>query len=211
MRRLLVVTATASLLLSVAGCGGSSGGADKSVAPSTALPSSATSAGKPIFPASEGPTGADRVTHGPVSIVMPSTFEQQGDAAEQSKSTTMTYVSKRRQGTQRVAIGVTWSTTKDTKSAKQEAQAFRGQLLDVEHVKDLRMVKVTWPGLRDAYQFAYTDHNVSPGMQTLVLMGSTSDGQYVSVTSKAPKALVEPLHVTAVCGSLRTAAAKHDT
>ncbi|MFC6708039.1 hypothetical protein [Flexivirga alba] len=207
MRRLLVAAAAMGVVLAAAGCGGNSAGAG----PSTALPPSATSTGKPIFPASKGPSGASRVTHGPLSIAMPSTFEQQGDAVRQSKSTTVTYASTRREGSQRVAIGVTWSNTKDTKSAKQEAQAFRGQLLDVEHVKDLRMVKVSWPGLRDAYQFAYTDHNVSPGMQTLVLMGSTADGQYVSVTAKAPSALVEPLQVTDICGSLQAGAATSGT
>lgn len=203
MRRLLLVTFTASVVLAAAGCGSGSGSAEGSAAPSTSLPPSATSTGKPLFPVSKGPSGAQRVAPGPVSIAMPSSFEQQGAAVRQTKSSTVTYASSRRAGTQRVAIGVTWSNTKDTKSAKQEAQVFRGQLLDVEHVKDLQMVKVTWPGLRDAYQFAYTDHNVSPGMQTLVLMGETAGGQYVSVTAKAPQALVEPLHVPAICGSLR--------
>lgn len=211
MRRMLVVTATVSVLLSVAGCGGSSGGADKSVAPSTALPPSARSTEKPIFPASDGPGGAERVTHGPVSLAVPPTFEQQGDAVKQSTSTTVTYGSTRREGTQRVAIGVTWSNSKDGKSAKQEAQAFRGQLLDVEHVKDLRMVKVSWPGLQDAYQFAYTDHNVSPGMQTLVLMGEDAGGQYISVTAKSPASLKAPLQVESICGSLRLAKASSGT
>ncbi|HWC22385.1 MAG TPA: hypothetical protein VG502_08820 [Flexivirga sp.] len=207
MKRLLATTATVSVLMLAAGCGGGSGGADRSAAPSTSLPPSATSTGKPIFPASNGPSGAGRVTQGPLSIAMPSAFEQQGDETKQSKATTVTYASTRKEGSQRAAIGLTWSTTQHTKSAKQEAQAFRGQLLDVEHVKDLRMVQVAWPGLREAYQFAYTDHNVSPGVQTFVLMGSTGDGQYVSVTAKAPPALVGPLDIEAVCGSLRMSTA----
>ena len=65
------------------------------------------------------------------------------------------------------------------------------------------MVRVAWPGLRDAYQVSYTDHSVSPAAQTFVLMGETSSGQYVSVTAKTPPALAGPAHVTAVCGSLR--------
>lgn len=203
MKRLLVVAATASVVLGVSGCGGSSGGTDNTAAPATSLPPSASSTGKPIFPSSQGPTSAERVTQGPVSIAIPSSFEQQGEETEQSRSTTVTYASTRKEGGQRAAIGVTWSTAKHTKSAQQEAEAFRGQLLDVEHVKDLRMVRVSWPGLRDAYQFAYTDHNVSPGLQTLVLMGSTSTGQFISVTAKTPPPLVGPLDVENICGSLR--------
>lgn len=199
-----MTAATVSVVLGVAGCGGSSGGADNTAAPATSLPPSATSTGKPIFPATQGPEGAQRVTRGPVSIAMPSSFEQQGDETKQSKSTTVTYASTRKEGGQRAAIGVTWSTTEHAKSAQQEAKAFRGQLLDVEHVKDLRMVQVSWPGLRDAYQFAYTDHNVSPGLRTLVLMGSTSTGQFISVTAKTPPPLVAPLGVENICGSLRS-------
>lgn len=208
MRRLPVTTAVVGTLLLAAGCGGTSGGSGSPATPSTALPPSATSAGKPIFPASDGPSGAGRVIRGPVSIAMPSTFEQQGDQVRQSRSTTVTYASTRREGGQRVAIGMTWSHGEDTKSAEQEAKAFRGQLLDVEHVKDLRMVKVAWPGLRAAYQFAYTDHNVSPGVQTFVLMGSTAAGQFVSVTAKAPPSLVGPLQVETICGSLRSTSAQ---
>ncbi|GGB47450.1 hypothetical protein GCM10011492_43280 [Flexivirga endophytica] len=211
MKRLLGIPAALGVIVLAAGCGGGSSDTPASVTPSTSLPRSAAKATKPIFPPSSGPAGADRVTHGPVSIAMPSTFDKQGDEVKQSKSTTVTYASSRREGKQRVAIGITWSASEHTKSAKQEAQAFRGQLLDVEHVKDLRMVRVTWPGLRDAYQFAYTDHNVSPGMQTLVLMGTTSTGQYVSVTAKAPHALADPLDVDAICGSLRTGAATDDS
>lgn len=202
-----MATATVSVVLIAAGCGSGSGGAADSAAPSTSLPPSVSSAGTPIFAVSQGPHGAHRAAHGPVSIAMPSSFEKVGDANRQSKSTTVTYGSTRRAGQQRVAIGVTWSTSKDPKSAQQEAQAFRGQLLDVDHVKDLRMVRVTWPGLRDAYEFAYTDHNVSPGMRTLVLMGTTGTGEYVSVTAKAPPALLDPLEVAAICGSLRVGTA----
>lgn len=198
-----MATAVVSVALAVAGCGGSSGSTGNSAAPATSLPPSATSAGKPIFPASSGPSGAVRASYGPLSIAMPATFQKLGDATRQSTSTTVTYASTRRDGQQRVAVGLTWSNSKDQKSAQQEAQAFRGQLLDVDHVKDLRMVRVTWPGLRDAYQFSYTDHNVSPGLQALALMGSTGTGQFISVTAKAPPALVQPLDVEAICGSLR--------
>jgi len=209
MRSLLAVPAAIGVLALVAACGSGSGGGSQG--PSTSLPPSASTAHTPIFPAGPGPAGGHEVVQGPASIVVSSGFEQQGDPAQQSKSTSVSFVSSEQAQGKRVAIVVSWSNGKDAKTAKQEAQAFRGQLLDVEHVGDLRMVRVSWPGLHDAYQFAYTDHNVTPAAKTLVLMGESASGQYVSVTAKSPAALVQSQHVAAVCGSLRLHGASSTT
>ncbi|TWP35952.1 hypothetical protein [Leekyejoonella antrihumi] len=133
-------------------------------------------------------------------------MKQKGQPSRQDKGTTTLFVSTTSYHGQYAAVAVTLSNGKDVMSAAQEAESFHGQLVDVEHVPALKVAEATWPGLTGTYQFTFLDPSVTPSLKSVVLMGETSDGRFVSVTAKAPPTLFDSINLVHVVATTRVGA-----
>lgn len=129
-------------------------------------------------------------------------MKQKGPARQLGKGMSTLFVSTTSYHGQYAALAVTLSNGRDAMSAAQEAESFRSQLADVEHVPALKVAKTTWPGLTVAYQFTYMDFAMPP-LETVVLMGETSTGLFVSATANAPPTLFDSINMVRIVATTR--------